>query len=101
MSLLLEWDEIPDLERVRIAMRAETERTSLRSFARRLGVSATGLSGFLDGNESLYAKTRRKYLVWFLEHAGDGDEVLRVAIAIVLRSVKPADRQEVADWLHH
>src|SRR5688572_8265908 len=58
----------PFTTRVRAAAAARVEATSLRSVSREIGMSATGLSKFLDGNAP-YLPTLNRLRNWYLRHA--------------------------------
>ena len=66
-------DNLPDqrlIPQMRTAVVERVERTSLRSVAREVGMSPTGLKKFLDGNMP-YAKTIQRLRRWYLQHAAD------------------------------
>ena len=56
------------LETLREAARHFVDATSLRQAARDIGMSPTGLRGFLDGADP-YVKTARKLAEWYLREA--------------------------------
>jgi hypothetical protein len=56
------------VEMLREAARTFVDATSLRQAARDIGMSPTGLRGFLDGGVP-YAKTERKLRAWYLREA--------------------------------
>jgi hypothetical protein len=56
------------VEMLREAARSYTDATSLRQAARDIGMSPTGLRGFLEGGAP-YAKTERKVRAWYLREA--------------------------------
>ncbi|HEX6038803.1 hypothetical protein [Longimicrobium sp.] len=58
----------PFTARLRKAARARVEATSLRSVSREIGMSATGLSKFLDGNAP-YLPTLNRLRNWYLRYA--------------------------------
>jgi hypothetical protein len=57
------------LETLREAARLFVDATSLRQAARDIGMSPTGLRGFLDGADP-YVKTARKLAEWYVREAG-------------------------------
>lgn len=66
-------DAVPDqrlIPAMRTAVIERVERTSLRSAAREIGMSPTGLKKFLDGNMP-YTKTIHRLRRWYLQHAAD------------------------------
>lgn len=66
-------DSLPDqrlIPQLRTAVIERVERTSLRSAAREIGMSPTGLKKFLDGNMP-YTKTIHRLRRWYLHHAAD------------------------------
>jgi hypothetical protein len=56
------------VETLREAARTFVDATSLRQAARDIGMSPTGLRGFLDGSAP-YVKTERKLRAWYLREA--------------------------------
>src|SRR5687768_17422905 len=59
------------VETLREAARTFMDATSLRQAARDIGMSPTGLRGFLDG-AAPYVKTERKLRAWYLREANRG-----------------------------
>ena len=59
------------VETLREASRTYVDATSLRQAARDIGMSPTGLRGFLDG-AAPYVKTERKLRAWYLREANRG-----------------------------
>jgi hypothetical protein len=59
------------VETLREASRTFVDATSLRQAARDIGMSPTGLRGFLDG-AAPYVKTERKLRAWYLREANRG-----------------------------
>jgi hypothetical protein len=57
------------LDTLREAARLFVDSTSLRQAARDIGMSPTGLRGFLDGADP-YVKTARKLAEWYVREAG-------------------------------
>jgi hypothetical protein len=56
------------LETLREAAKLFVDATSLRQAARAIGMSPTGLRGFLDGADP-YVKTARKLAEWYMREA--------------------------------
>ncbi len=90
-----------ELNVLRNALRQRVELTSLRATARELGMSPTGLHGFIEGTEP-YVKTLRRARVWLAERVqGEGDQDLADARAIeILVSPLAPDRRDYGrEWL--
>jgi hypothetical protein len=68
------------LPRLRAAVIARVELTSLRRVASEIGMSAPGLQSFLDGGTPFEA-TRRKLSAWYFARASGGESRLTAAIA--------------------
>ncbi len=65
-----------EIETIRDLLRDYMDHVSLRQAAREVGMSATGLSNFVNGTEP-YARTVRKLRAWKAVHLGlaqSGDE---------------------------
>lgn len=58
-----------DLDRFRIALESEIERTTLRAVARKVGMSPTGLTKFLAGGQP-YGPTVARLRRWYYGEAG-------------------------------
>lgn len=56
------------IERLREAVRAMVENTSLRQVARQIGMSPSGLKKFLEG-ATPYSPTRRRLHRWYVQHS--------------------------------
>ena len=90
--------EVPpseELAQIRGALRERIELTGLRSTARELQMSPTGLRGFVEG-AAPYVKTMRRARAWMAERAreaGQPDAADDAAIAVLL-SPLPSDRRE-------
>lgn len=85
----------PSVRRLREAAAARVEASSLRQVAREIGMSPTGLRGFLDGAEP-YTPTQRKLEQWYTT-AGGGNvnpESARTALEVLLRGLPPAERPD-------
>lgn len=75
------------IERVRHAVRRAVAETSLRKVARAVGLTAPGLTHFLDGGEP-YKPTLRKLVEWYVrdaaERRGINDETASAALSLLL-----------------
>jgi hypothetical protein len=60
---------LEDLERFRIALENEIARTTLRATARRVRMSPTGLTKFLNGSQP-YGRTVARLREWYYGEAG-------------------------------
>jgi hypothetical protein len=56
------------IERLREAVRAMAENTSLRQVARQIGMSPSGLKKFMEG-AAPYSPTRRRLHRWYVQHS--------------------------------
>ena len=84
----------PGVEALREALRQHILRTSLRTAAREVGMSPTGLRGFVDG-ASPYVKTLRRTQAWYAHremYEGDPDVAEAHAIEVLVASVPEARR---------
>lgn len=100
--------EAASLDTLREAARVFVDSTSLRQAARDIGMSPTGLRGFLDGAEP-YVKTARKLADWYIREAQRGDagmtpHAASAALDLLTRTL-PAPRRapaaaELVDVLH-
>jgi hypothetical protein len=83
-------------ELIREALQRAVERGSLRAVAKEVGMSPTGLQGFLDGAEP-YFKTVEKIRIWYaLRSADRGSELgsdTAVALVDTLLGEIPASRR--------
>jgi hypothetical protein len=75
--------------------------TSLRKVAREIGMSATGLSKFLDGNAP-YLPTLNRLRNWYLRHAAApagslSQEDAYAALALLVHDLAPDARQQAID----
>jgi AcrR family transcriptional regulator len=87
------------LERMRDALTARVEATSLRQVAREVGMSPTGLQKVLDGADS-YSRTRRKLELWYIrEKAQDSGtlsaEPVLAALRVLAQDLPTARRREL------
>jgi hypothetical protein len=89
-------DAVPDqrlIPQLRTAVIERVERTSLRSAAREIGMSPTGLKKFLDGNMP-YTKTIHRLRRWYLRYAADArheisDEDAFAALRVLMHDLPP------------
>lgn len=93
----------PPLERMREALAARVEATSLRQVAREVGMSPTGLQKVLDGADS-YSRTRRKLERWYvresLQYGGGLDSAaLTAALRVAVQDLAPGPRRETLERL--
>lgn len=95
-------EEVPlDVETVRSALRQRIEVTSLRTAAREVGMSPTGLRGFVDGSDP-YVKTVRRARAWFARlqfHGGRGDLADAHAIEVLVAPLSEEHREAAREWL--
>jgi hypothetical protein len=76
------------------------ERTSLRRVAAEIGMSPTGLKKFLQGTDP-YSPTVRRLRSWFVEHADQDENPLRVeeadaALSVLVHDLPPDPRRHTA-----
>lgn len=84
------------LLRLRAALRARVERTSLRAVARDVGITHRGLSKILGGTRP-QLQTRRKLDVWYTETFSRDEDPLEVSEALeVLLCGLPGEKRAVA-----
>lgn len=90
----------PTIEALREAIRCQVQATSLRSTARTLRITPTGLQGFLDGAKP-YPGTLNKYLTWYLTEADNVPpvQIREVALDVLLVGVPLEDRLEVREGI--
>lgn len=93
----------PPPDRMREALAARVEATSLRHVAREVGMSPTGLQKVLGGADS-YSRTRRKLERWYVREAaryGGGLDAAAVsaALRVAVQDLTPARRGETLDRL--
>lgn len=97
---------LPDqrlIPQLRTAVIERVERTSLRSAAREIGMSPTGLKKFLDGNMP-YTKTLHRLRKWYLQHAADtegdiGEEDAQAALRVLVHDLPDEVRAETIQGL--
>ncbi|HEX5726795.1 MAG TPA: hypothetical protein VFX98_15070 [Longimicrobiaceae bacterium] len=84
---------------IRSAVDEAVRARSLRSVARQVGLSPTGLRNFLNGRAP-YSNTLRKLNAWYLEHELDrrvfSDPVARAALAVLLEAIPQARQPRAA-----
>jgi hypothetical protein len=91
----------PFTARLRAAAAARIEATSLRSVSREIGMSATGLSKFLDGNAP-YLPTLNRLRNWYVRHALSpagtlSEEDAHAALALLVHDLTPEARHAAID----
>jgi hypothetical protein len=81
----------PTTDQLRVAVAMAVENTSLRSVAGKIGVTPTGLKGFLRGGEP-YSPSRRRMIRWYRDReasgalsAAPGPEVVAGAVSLLVR----------------
>ncbi|HEU0054730.1 MAG TPA: hypothetical protein VFQ39_16200 [Longimicrobium sp.] len=89
------------IETLREAARLYVDATSLRHAARDIGMSPTGLRGFLDGADP-YVKTTRKLTEWYVREIKNRQvelttESASAALSLLLKHFPPAHRDDTAD----
>jgi hypothetical protein len=73
-------------ERFRAALREAIARSTLRTVAKDVGMSPSGLQKFLDGTNP-YGKTRERLRVWYFREAGFSGYAVEDAAYILRRLV--------------
>lgn len=96
------------LRALRDAAQAQVDATSLRQTASAIGMSPTGLRGFLDGADP-YLKTERKLRAWFTRRQRKGapetvtPDVAQAAVTVLVEHLpargRPAAIGELLDVL--
>lgn len=94
---------VPPIERMREALAARVEATSLRQVAREVGMSPTGLQKVLEGADS-YSRTRRKLERWYVRETaryGGGLDAAAVtaALSVAVHDLPPARRRDTLELL--
>ena len=89
------------IETLREAARLYVDATSLRHAARDIGMSPTGLRGFIDGADP-YVKTTRKLTEWYVRELQNRSgeltlESARAALSLLLKHYSPAMRDRVLE----
>lgn len=100
MDLTQHEPEVPPIELIRAAVARHVRATSLRGMARKLGLTPTGLFGFLNGARPQPA-TLHRYVRWYLADASDipPTDVREVALEALLIPVHPEARPAVREEL--
>lgn len=88
------------IETLREAARLYVDATSLRHAARDIGMSPTGLRGFLDGADP-YVKTTRKLTEWYVREIKNRQvelttESASAALSLLLKHFPPGHREQTA-----
>jgi hypothetical protein len=88
------------IRHLRYTIAARVENTSLRSVAREIGMSPTGLKKFLSGTAP-YSPTLRRLRYWYLHYAADRAEETReedisAALRVLLHDMTPERRGQIA-----
>jgi hypothetical protein len=83
---------------MREAVTERVERTSLRAAAREIGMSASGLSKFLDGGAP-YTKTIHRLRRWYVQHVGDAraevsEDEAHAALSVLVLDLPPGTRTQ-------
>jgi hypothetical protein len=92
----------PFTARLRSAAAARVEATSLRSVSREIGMSATGLSKFLDGNAP-YLPTLNRLRNWYLRYAavpaaaGLSESDAHAALSALVHDLSPEARHDAIE----
>ena len=85
------------IDTLRQAARLYVDATSLRHAARDIGMSPTGLRGFIDGADP-YLKTTRKLTEWYIReiqsrNAELSDETAMAALSLLVQHFPAPDRE--------
>lgn len=93
--------EGPPTGTLRQAARLYVDATSLRHAARDIGMSPTGLRGFIDGADP-YVKTTRKLTEWYIReiqsrNAELSRESAGAALSLLVKHLPAAEREPTAD----
>ena len=88
------------IQALRQAARLYVDATSLRNAAREIGMSPTGLRGFIEGADP-YLKTKRRLTEWYVRELETRSaeltaESARTALSLLLKHYPPARRDEAA-----
>ncbi len=95
----------PFTSRLRAAASARVAATSLRSVSREIGMSATGLSKFIDGNAP-YLPTLNRLRNWYLRHgvstaATLTEEDAHAALSLLVHDLSPEARHAAVEQMVH
>jgi hypothetical protein len=93
------------IPQMREAVMEHVERTSLRTAAREIGMSPSGLKKFLDGNMP-YTKTIHRLRRWYLQHVAQGREELSdedafAALRVLVYDLPPGTQAQTVDAMLH
>ena len=93
------------IPQMREAVIERVERTSLRTAAREIGMSPSGLKKFLDGNMP-YTKTIHRLRRWYLQHAAVAREELSdedafAALRVLVHDLPPGMQAQTVDAMLH
>src|SRR5688500_7374533 len=93
------------IPQMREAVMERVERTSLRTAAREIGMSPSGLKKFLDGNMP-YTKTIHRLRRWYLQHAALAREELSdedafAALRVLVHDLPPGMQAQTVDAMLH
>ncbi|HWK90333.1 MAG TPA: hypothetical protein VNP72_10065 [Longimicrobium sp.] len=91
------------IKHLREVAAAQVENTSLRSVARAIGMSPTGLKKFLGGTAP-YSPTLRRLRTWYVQHGSrQGESVGEIeasaALDVLVHDLSPDGRRETASCL--
>jgi hypothetical protein len=92
--------EVAPIETLRQAARIYVGATSLRHAARDIGMSPTGLRGFIDGADP-YVKTTRKLTEWYIREIENRSAELSqdsamAALSLLVKHFPPGEREITA-----
>ena len=95
--------EGPPIGTLRQAARLYVDATSLRHAARDIGMSPTGLRGFIDGADP-YVKTTRKLTEWYIReiqsrNAELSRESAAAALSLLVKHFPEVEREPTTDEL--
>lgn len=93
------------IPQMREAVMERVERTSLRTAAREIGMSPSGLKKFLDGNMP-YTKTIHRLRRWYLQHAAQAreelsDEDAYAALRVLVYDLPASVQAQTVDAMLH
>jgi hypothetical protein len=91
------------VETLREAARLYVDATSLRHAARDIGMSPTGLRGFIDGADP-YVKTTRKLTEWYVReiqnrNAELSSESASAALSLLVKHHPPSQREATVNQI--
>lgn len=97
--MALQRDGAP-IDTLRQAARLYVDATSLRHAARDIGMSPTGLRGFIDGADP-YIKTTRKLTEWYIREIQSRDaelshESATAALSLLVKHLPAGERERAA-----